>query len=127
MPATDPSKRKPGLLLGLIILLGMGFVSLLITLVNAATGRSGSEADTTTQASEVAFIASDADDERPSPPGLSEWIYKLGDGFDGKVGIAVHSLEEDWTAAYRGGSIFPQQSVSKLWVAIAVLDAVDKG
>lgn len=127
MPAADRPKRKPGLLLGLIILLALGFASLLITLVNAATGRSASEADTITLASETAFIASDADDERPSPAGLSEWIYKLGDGFDGKVGIAVHSLEEDWTAAYRGGSIFPQQSVSKLWVAIAVLDAVDKG
>ena len=32
-----------------------------------------------------------------------------------------------WTLAQRGNELFPQQSVSKLWVALSILDAVDQG
>ena len=32
-----------------------------------------------------------------------------------------------WLVSYRGDEPMPQQSVSKLWVSIAVMDAVDKG
>ncbi len=60
-------------------------------------------------------------------PQLSTQIAALGRGFDGRVGIAVRDIDEGWTAAFDGDSRFPQQSVSKLWVALAVLDAVDRG
>ena len=38
-------------------------------------------------------------------------------------------MREDasWTIAHRGAELFPQQSVSKLWVAIAFMDGVDRG
>jgi len=54
----------------------------------------------------------------------------LGDiarSFDGKVGIAVARIGCDWVAGERKGELFPQQSVSKLWVSLGVLDAVDRG
>jgi beta-lactamase class A len=64
----------------------------------------------------------------PRPPAqLAERIESLGRQFDGKVGIAVKSVDEDWTAAWMPERRYPQQSVSKIWVAIAALDAVDKG
>ena len=68
---------------------------------------------------------------RPSvpaaPPALTARLKVLGDGFDGRVGIAVRDIEAGWTAEFNGLSLLPQQSVSKLWVALALLDAVDKG
>jgi beta-lactamase class A len=59
------------------------------------------------------------------PPGLEARIADLVHGFDGKVGVAVEGVSEGWTVAYDGRRYFPQQSVSKLCTALAVLDAVD--
>ncbi|HEX8231945.1 MAG TPA: serine hydrolase [Caulobacteraceae bacterium] len=64
----------------------------------------------------------------PRPPqALQQRLEELGRGFDGRIGIAVRDIQSGWTAAYNGKDRLPQQSVAKLWVAIAVLDAVDRG
>lgn len=63
---------------------------------------------------------------RPSAMLLRE-IERLGRGFDGVVGIAVRDVQAGWTVSYNGTGRFPQQSVSKLWVAMTLLDAVDEG
>jgi beta-lactamase class A len=39
----------------------------------------------------------------------------------------VRSVDEGWSTSWNGNELTPQQSVSKLWVAITALDAVDKG
>lgn len=54
-------------------------------------------------------------------------VQALGAGFDGAVGISVRDIDEGWVVAWEGDTPRPQQSVSKLWVAIAVMDAVDRG
>ena len=54
-------------------------------------------------------------------------VRNLGQSFNGKVGIAVRRIGSDWTVAWNGNSLFPQQSVSKLWVSMTFLDAVDRG
>lgn len=64
---------------------------------------------------------------RHEAPELSAAINAMARGFDGRVGIAVRDIDEGWTASFDGGARFPQQSVSKLWVALAALDAVDRG
>lgn len=64
---------------------------------------------------------------RRPPPGLHDRIVQLWRGFPGKTGIAVQRIDGDWALAQRGDELFPQQSVSKLWVALTVLDAVDQG
>lgn len=61
------------------------------------------------------------------PPALDSMIQSLGRSFNGQVGIAVQSIDEGWTISYNGNRRFPQQSVSKLWVAMTMLDAVDRG
>lgn len=61
------------------------------------------------------------------PPALDAVITSLGKSFNGHVGIAVHSVDAGWTISHNGQERFPQQSVSKLWVAMAMLDAVDRG
>ena len=48
-------------------------------------------------------------------------------GPDERVGLAVEEVGAGRTAAVDGAAFYPQQSVSKLWVALAVLDAVDHG
>ncbi|MDX3910427.1 MAG: class A beta-lactamase-related serine hydrolase [Sphingobium sp.] len=60
-------------------------------------------------------------------PALVSIIQSLGRNFNGKVGIAVRRVDADWTVAWNGTALFPQQSVSKLWVTMAMLDAVDRG
>lgn len=61
------------------------------------------------------------------PAGLVRRIAELGRGFNGVAGIGIRDVQAGWTISYNGAALFPQQSVSKLWVAITVLDAVDRG
>lgn len=61
------------------------------------------------------------------PAYLDQRIDTLGQAFNGRVGIAVQSVDDNWLAGWRADELCPQQSVSKLWVAITALDAVDRG
>ena len=61
------------------------------------------------------------------PPGLGDRLANLWRTFPGRTGIAVQRIDGEWTLTQRGGDLFPQQSVSKLWVALTALDAVDQG
>jgi beta-lactamase class A len=63
----------------------------------------------------------------PPAPGLAATLSALARGFDGRVGIAVEDLGDGSIAAVDGEAFYPQQSVSKLCTAIALLDAVDRG
>jgi len=54
-------------------------------------------------------------------------IQELGRGFAGNVGIAVQDVGSGWRTSWNGGRFYPQQSVSKFWVAITALQRVDAG
>lgn len=69
----------------------------------------------------------DVDQDETPPPALASVIRNLGQSFRGRVGIAVRRVGAPWTVAWNGNALFPQQSVSKLWVAMTFLDAVDRG
>lgn len=62
-----------------------------------------------------------------APPYVRDRINELGRSFDGRVGIAVRSIDEGWATGWKADELYPQQSVSKLWVSITAMDAVDKG
>ncbi len=62
-----------------------------------------------------------------APTGLVATINALRADFSGNVGIAVQSIDKGWSVAVNGDAKLPQQSVSKLWVAMAVLDFRDSG
>ncbi|WP_231736358.1 MULTISPECIES: class A beta-lactamase [unclassified Sphingopyxis] len=64
---------------------------------------------------------------RRAPAGLDDRLFQIWKAFPGKTGIAVQRIDGEWALTQRGGELFPQQSVSKLWVTLAVLDAVDNG
>ncbi len=63
----------------------------------------------------------------PAPAALSAQLSELASGFPGKVGIAVEDVQAGWIADEDGERLYPQQSVSKLWVAMTVFDAIDRG
>ncbi|HET9811109.1 MAG TPA: class A beta-lactamase [Sphingomicrobium sp.] len=62
-----------------------------------------------------------------APAALRDRIDSLGRKFDGRVGIAVRSIDDGWATGWKEDELYPQQSVSKLWVSITALDSVDKG
>jgi len=63
----------------------------------------------------------------PAPPYIRDRVDELGRSFNGRVGIAVRSIDEGWATGWKADELYPQQSVSKLWVSITAMDAVDKG
>lgn len=64
--------------------------------------------------------------EQPNPALVRE-IADLWRSFPGKTGIAIKRIDGEWEFGHREDEYFPQQSVSKLWVAMALLDKVDQG
>lgn len=67
------------------------------------------------------------ENSRTPPAALRSRLFDLWREFPGTTGIAVRRIDGDWAISYRGDQYFPQQSVSKLWVALALLDKVDRG
>lgn len=62
------------------------------------------------------------------PVGLENLIHEQWQQFPGKTGVAIMRIDGgEWVLGRRLGDLFPQQSVSKTWVAMAVLDLVDQG
>lgn len=60
-------------------------------------------------------------------PQLQNVIFEKWRAFPGKTGIAVQRIDGGGIVGQRLDNLFPQQSVSKLWVALAIFDRVDRG
>jgi beta-lactamase class A len=87
-------------------------------------------ASATSQAPAPSAVPAKAVAAKPIPPApiyISSRVAELGRGFDGQVGIAITSIDDGWSTGWKADELYPQQSVSKLWVAITAMDAVDKG
>ena len=63
----------------------------------------------------------------PAPAALQSRLETLAGAYGEEVGLAVTDVATGWTAGVDADRPYPQQSVSKLWVAIAVMRAVDEG
>ncbi|WP_028968646.1 serine hydrolase [Sphingomonas sp. URHD0057] len=63
----------------------------------------------------------------PAPNYIRDRVEELGRAFDGRVGIAVRAVDDNWATGWKADEFYPQQSVSKLWVSITAMDAVDQG
>lgn len=62
------------------------------------------------------------------PEGLENLINDQWRLFPGKTGVAIMRIDGGtWVTGKRLNELFPQQSVSKTWVALTVLDQVDQG
>lgn len=58
---------------------------------------------------------------------LEAELFALLNPFNGYVGVAVHDIQRRRMVDFNGRELFPQQSVSKLWVSLAALQMVDAG
>lgn len=89
----------------------------------------GQSASASAPGTEAAFAPPPAVPRRhmPAPASLRAAVSSLGENFNGTVGISVRRVDADWEVSHNGGMLMPQQSVSKLWVAMALLDAMDRG
>ena len=63
----------------------------------------------------------------PAPQALSVALDSLTRNFGGVVGVSVASVDQGWLISANGERKMPQQSVSKLWVTMTVLDQIDQG
>ncbi|WP_375427420.1 serine hydrolase [uncultured Sphingomonas sp.] len=64
---------------------------------------------------------------RAAPDGLTLAVTQAVRGFGGLAGVAVRAVDDGWTVESGGRRLLPQQSVSKLWVAITVMEQRDQG
>ena len=100
-----------------------------LALIVLLSGQVGASAATHTSPSRKTHRAS-APAAKPRPPApayIRDRIAALGRAFDGRAGIAIISLSDRWEVDWNANSLFPQQSCSKLWVAITTMDSVDRG
>ncbi|MBL8773510.1 MAG: serine hydrolase [Phenylobacterium sp.] len=63
----------------------------------------------------------------PAPAALQARLGELVAAYGEEVGVSVTDVQAGWTAGVDQDRPYPQQSVSKLWVAIAIMKAVDEG
>ncbi len=63
----------------------------------------------------------------PAARALERRLEEIAQGFDGEVGIAITDVAADKTIDANGDVLLPQQSVSKLWVAMAALHKAEEG
>jgi beta-lactamase class A len=61
------------------------------------------------------------------PPAMAQGVAAIWSRFPDRAGVAIMRADGIWLIAHRGTEFMPQQSVSKIWVAIAVMQAVDQG
>ena len=64
---------------------------------------------------------------RTPSPAMVSVIRSLVRDFDGTVGVSVRRAGADWLVTEGADRPLPQQSVSKLWVALTLMDQVDRG
>jgi beta-lactamase class A len=108
-------------------LAGIGLVLIATTQVGASATSRPKPVSPAAHHKPVSHHAAAARAVAPTPKYIRDRIDELGRAFDGRVGIAVRSVDEDWSTGWRDDELFPQQSVSKLWVSITALDAADRG
>ena len=68
-----------------------------------------------------------ATNSQSAPAAMVAGIRSLWAAYPDRVGIAVLRADAPWVIAHRGDEAMPQQSVSKLWVALTFLQGVDDG
>ncbi|WP_395616176.1 serine hydrolase [Sphingorhabdus sp.] len=63
-----------------------------------------------------------------APAGLENLLNDQWRIFPGRTGVAIMRIDGgEWITGKRVDDLFPQQSVSKTWVALTILDLVDQG
>ena len=110
----------------------LAILSLLSACVAAERAPSRTPAPAAKKALPVHKPATPALPVRPAviraPVGLENLLNDQWRVFPGRTGVAIMRIDGgEWITGKRGDELFPQQSVSKTWVALTILDLVDQG
>lgn len=114
-----PDQKKPALI-AFIVLMGLA----LAVLAQAVLGTSRAKGELAPAISES---RSSLGGLPAAPAGLQAAIENLAGREQGKNGVLVRSVEDDWVAGYKGATPFSQGSLRRVWLGAALLDAVDVG
>jgi len=115
---------------GLISLAMLSMLSMLSACV--AAERAPSRTQPAPTAPPAQKLAAPAVQVRPAvvraPLGLENLLNDQWRTFPGRTGVAIMRIDGgEWITGKRVDALFPQQSVSKTWVALTILDLVDQG
>lgn len=125
----QPDSREPTHMIQLRYILTMLLTVMLTACASGATRPAVQQTDAPPRyqnPAPLAYPSANNMRERPDPALVNE-IADLWRSFPGKTGIAVKRIDGEWEFGHRMDEYFPQQSVSKLWVAMTVLDKIDQG
>ncbi|MEP2552126.1 MAG: serine hydrolase, partial [Marinomonas sp.] len=78
-------------------------------------------------ASSEAAPSAAADTRAPKVQLLEASLTRIGKSLNSRLGIAMVDLQSGEAVHYNGEQLMPQQSVSKLWVALTALEQADQG
>jgi beta-lactamase class A len=133
LPRINPALNIAGRLLATVVAGGMSLAGIAhLSAIHSPAPARMSESPRTAAAPYLAKQVPPAPPRAAEPIpsaalALDHEVSRLGQGFSGNVGIVVRDVQTGWTSHYRGLDYFPQQSVSKLWVALSLLDQIDRG
>ncbi len=110
------------LLLGLCALVIAGLSTCHLTEATGGVSGAPSFEERVKQAAEDIAV-----ERSPEEEWLDDQLFALGSDLQGKTGIAVYDPARARMIHFNGTNLYPQQSVSKLWVALTALDMADRG
>jgi len=113
-------------------MVSLAMLSVLSACVAAERAPSRTPAPAAKKALPVQKLATPAVPARPAivraPLGLDNLLNDQWRIFPGRTGVAIMRIDGgEWITGKRVDELFPQQSVSKTWVALTILDLVDQG
>ena len=126
-------RRRLGILAASLLIAGCGAGAGSVLLPRTVAGQDAARQQQSRDAASV-FVSVPVPDAKPvprpksdAPAGLQYKLDQLVRGFNGKAGAAIVAVDEGWSVQSGGTLSLPQQSVSKLWVAMTVLSQRDAG
>ncbi len=103
------------------------FISLLLPIVGAALAFVIMAEPSAAPQTRVAIEPPPKIITTPEERAFEQELEEIGASLDGVVGIAVVDVDAERAYEFNGDALLPQQSVTKLWVALTALAQVDTG
>ena len=123
-----PGMRRAGIVIALILFIAVPLVALIGVYTQRFIDARSFPLVTAPLGEQIEEVAEEVVDNRPAAlRALDDALFAAGSRLDSHLGIAVVEVDSGVSADFNGDEVMPQQSVSKLWVALAALDLADRG
>ncbi len=123
-----PGTRRAGTAIALILFIAVPLVALIGIYTQRFIDARSFPLTTAPFGEQIEEVAEEVADNRPAAlRALDDALFAAGSSLNSRLGIAVVDVDSGTSADFNGDELMPQQSVSKLWVALAALDLADRG